>query len=109
MIQFFKPSLPMSGSEITDNPGQDGQENYDCNNNVDVSFNIRNGSAKYIADAYHGNNPAQAANNIEQREIAITHACHSGYQRRKSSDDGHEACQYNGLTAMPIIKLLGAL
>lgn len=92
-----------------DSGRQHGEDNDAQDNGDEVAVDIRNEAAQVVAGQRDADPPGQAADDVIGNELGIGHAPHPGEYGGKRPDDRHEAGQDNGLAAVLLVELLGAL
>src|SRR6266542_1720214 len=88
----------------------DAREHDDGDHNrVHVLGDVGHGAAEGEATQAHGGDPADAAHHVVGEEAAILHGAHPGQYGGEGADDGHEAGDDDGLGAVLLVEVPGAL
>jgi len=74
-----------------------------------VVADARNVAAQEIAYEQHRPNPRQTADDVVKRLATVLHLPHTGHDRHKGADDGHEARKNDRLSTMSLVKRVSAL
>jgi len=88
------------GDKRDEDDGEDHQ--------LEVLFHEGN-IAKEVAHEGEDRHPGNPAHHVIGDETAVLHGAHSGHKRCEGADDGDEAGQDNGLTAVLLVEFLGAV
>src|SRR2546423_13344028 len=93
----------------SDDARQNRQEYHAENRDLDVVADARNVAAQEIADEQHRPNPRQTADDVVNRVATVLHLPHTGHDRHKGEDDGHEARKNDRLSTISLVKRASAL
>src|ERR1700730_14078587 len=89
--------------------GHEGENNHGGNDVMDALVDVRHRPPERIAEQDHAPHPAESSADIIEKVPPVAHLCSAGYRRAKRPDDRNKSREDDRLSAISLIKFVGAL